>query len=227
MDIVEIKDIAESLKRRLELLAAAGITAIPRMAKEDTAQGECPSDWVIFPGRLSEALSLSPCGHQDWKGVLFGVWRLGGAAVVWGVPVSRDAFQDNPFGADALPQLEKMLTWLSGEIKADMPDMADPQIVLATRCPKAGKYTDAEAAESAAGAVTRLAEGSKTVLLMGPLAAWGFLKEADLDGSRGKLRREGQLKAVVTWGPDALLKDQGRKKEAHSDLKLLISSLGD
>lgn len=227
MDIVEIKDIAESLKCRLELLTAAGITAIPRMARKDALHGECPSDWVVFTGRLSEAQSLSPCGHQGWKGGLFGVWRLGGAAAVWGVPVSRDAIQDDPFGAEALSQFEKMLTWLSGELKAGMPDMADPQIVLATRCPKAGKYTDAEAAESAAGAALRLAEGSKTALLMGSLAAWGFLKEADLDAARGKVSRVGPLKAVVTWGPDDMLKNQARKKEAHSDLKQLISSLAD
>lgn len=226
MENFEIHELAASLKRRLELLMEAGITGIPKAAKAGAGQGECPSDWVLFQGSLDEAQSVSPCGHQDWKGLLFGLWRLGGAAIIWGVPVTGASLGDGPFG-EAISQLEKMLAWLSGEIKADMPEMRNPQAVLATRCPRAGKYTDAEAAVHAASAIMELAEGSKAALLMGPLAAWGILKEADLKASRGKVHREGALKAVVTWGPDDLLKEQGLKKEAHSDLKLLISSLGD
>lgn len=226
MDILEIKDIAESLKRRLELLREAGITGIPKQrGLKGVVQGGCPSDWAVFSGTLAEAVSFTPCQHDGWKGVLFGIWPLGKAAVVWGVPVSAATLCDGPFGRESLLQLERMLNWLAGELKAEAPCSSDAHAVLAARCPQAGSYSDTAAAEASVNTIEGLLQGSKAMLLMGGLAACLLLRSADLAEARGRVHKDKGRSVVVTFSPEELLRDQVLKKGAHADLKLLIPAL--
>lgn len=227
MDSSGIKDIAEGLKRRIELLLDSGITAVHRTSSKKDAPasgGACPAGWAFFEGALREASSFSPCGHQGWKGVLFGFFPLGRASVVWGVPVSGQALHDNPFGAEPASQLEKMFEWLAVQLKCAAPNMSNPQVVLAASCPEKGAYSDAEAAAACCEALEPLFSGSSGVLLMGELAAWAFLQTADLNEARGKAHRKASGQYIATYSPDELVKDQNLKKAAHADLKLLISS---
>lgn len=222
----EIKDIAEGLKRRIELLLDAGITAVPKMAvsKGGPVEG-CVAGWVFFEGRLSEVAAFSPCGHQGWKGVLFGVYPIGKAAVLWGVPVSAESIHGNPFGTDAAAQLEKMLEWLAKELKCAAPDVFDPTIVLGSSCPESGAYSDAVAASECLKPLEPRI-GSGVLLLMGELASWAFLHSADMNEARGRVHKASGRQAVVTYAPDELVADQNLKKAAHADLKLFIQAAG-
>lgn len=225
MDIVEIKDIAQSLKRRLELLAVSGITAVPKNRIPGTGMVECPSDWSVFSGPLADAASIPSFGDDGQKGVLFGVWTLGGAAVIWGVPVTGASLADRPFGRESLSQLEKMLIWLAEQIKAGKPDITNPHAVLASKGRGAGSYSDTDAAEAAAKDLRKLTKGAKGLLLMGELATWAILQTADPGGGRGTVHRTDGRAIVFTFSPDELLKGQEIKRGAHADLKLLISAL--
>lgn len=217
-----VKDIAEGLKRRIEYLIDSGITAVP--VKSALKAPASPSvGWGFFEGALGEAASFSPCGHNDWKGVLFAVFPLSKAAVLWGVPVSGQGAPRGFLRPESLKQLEKMLEWLSGELGSPAPDVHDPRAVIAAWCPGGAPYSDAEAALASVEAVERLLV-DKMVLLMGELACWAFLRTAGLEEARGELRRAGSRKAIVTYSPDELVADPGLKRAVHADLKLLISS---
>ena len=154
MDSSGIKDAALSLMRRIEFLLDAGITGLPRASAlkppVSAIEGE-PAEWAVFKGRLQDAAAFKACDHQDWKGVLFGVYPLGKAVVLWGVPVAGQALQDSPFGAEPLSQLEKMLVWLAGELKSPVPQAANQEVVLAARCAQEGGYTDTGAAAACRG----------------------------------------------------------------------------
>lgn len=228
MDIQEIKDIAQSLKRRLELLASAGITGIPKVrAAESESRAASPSEWAVFSGPLEEAASLSPSWNEGQKGVLFGIWTFGNAAVVWGVPVTDASLADAPFGREPLSQLEKMLNWLAEQIKAGKPGISNPHAVLASKGPEEGSYSDTDAAQACAKDLRERISNAKGLLLMGELATWAILQTADLGGGRGRVHRDDGRAVVFTFSPDEVLRDQEAKKGAHADLKLLISSLAD
>lgn len=227
MDSSGIKDIAEGLKRRIELLLDAGITAVPkRAARKGGPEEGCAPGWVFFEGRLSEAASFYPCGHQGWKGVLFAVFPLAKATVLWGVPVSAQTIHNNPFGADAAAQLEKMFEWLAKELNCAAPDVFDPPVVLGASCPESGAYSDAEAATECLKTLEPHFKGTGVLLLMGELASWAFLHCGDLNEARGKVHKVSGFKAVATYPPDELVADQSLKKAAHADLKLLIQTVG-
>ncbi|CAG1066132.1 hypothetical protein BAC1_01736 [uncultured bacterium] len=225
MDSSEIKDIAEGLKRRIELLLDAGITAVPKRAagKGGPAQG-CAPGWLFFEGRLSEVAAFSPCVHQGWKGVLFGIYPLAKATALWGVPVSAESIQGNPFGTDAAAQLEKMLEWLAKELNVAAPDVFDPPVVIGASCPESGAYSDAGAATGCLKPLEPRISG--VLLLMGELASWAFLHSADMSEARGRVHKTSGRKAVATYAPDKLVADQNIKKAAHADLKLLIQAIG-
>lgn len=226
MDFTEIKDIAEGLRRRIEFLLDAGITAVPKAnAKKGGGAHACASGWAVFQGTLLEAASFAPCGHEGWKGVLFGVWPLGKAVVLWGVPVSGQ-IHDNPFGGETFSQLEKMLEWLAGQLKCSAPLVSNPGAVLAASCPETGGYSDAGAAAACRKAIEPYLKGADCVLLMGELAAFAFLQMADITEARGKVHKADGRSMVVTYPPDDWVRDQSRKKAAHIDLKLLISACG-
>jgi|GEM_PF-6150674 hypothetical protein len=220
-----IKEIAEGLKRRIELLLDAGITAVPKrvVGKGGPSQG-CGPDWVFFEGRLSEVAAFSPCVHQGWKGVLFAVFPLAKATALWGVPVSAESIQGNPFGTDAAKQLEKMLEWLAKELNVAAPNVFDPPVVLGSSCPESGTYSDAGAATGCLKPLEPRLSG--VLLLMGELASWAFINSADVSEARGRVHKAAGRKAVVTYPPDKLVADQGLKKAAHADLKLLIQAIG-
>lgn len=225
MDFSEIKDIAEGLKRRIEFLLDAGITAVPKEnARKSGGAHACPSDWAVFEGTLLETASFAPCGHEGWKGVLFGVWPLGKAVVLWGVPVSGQTLQDSPFGAEPLSQLERMLEWLAGQLKCSVPLVSNPGAVLAASCPEAGEYSDAGATAACRKAIEPYLNGADCVLLMGELAAFAFLQMADITEARGKAHKADGRSVIVTYPPDDWVREQSRKKAAHIDLKLLISA---
>jgi hypothetical protein len=227
MDSSVIKDIAEGLKRRIELLLDAGITAVPKKAARKVGQEErCAPGWVFFEGRLSEAAAFSPCGHQGWKGVLFAVYPLAKATVLWGVPVSGQTVHGNPFGTESVSQLEKMLEWLARELKCAAPDVFDPPVVLGASCPESGTYSDAGAAAECLKTLEPRIGGSGVLLLMGELASWAFLHSSDLNEARGRVHKVSGRRAVVTYPPDELVADQNLKKAAHADLKLLIQAAG-
>jgi hypothetical protein len=228
MDSDDIKDIAASLRRRAEYLLDAGITDLPRASALKTkgpAIDANPADWVIFNGALKDAATFKACAHQDWKGVLFGIWPLGKAAVLWGVPVAGQTLQSSPFGEEPLSQLEKMLVWLGGQIKSAVPQASNPDIVIAARCPQDGRYSDTGAAVACLGSLAPYLKGASGVLLMGELAAWAFLQSADLTGARAKVHKGDGRALVVTYPPDEWAREQARKKAAHIDLKLLIKAL--
>lgn len=227
MDFTEIKDIAEGLRRRIEFLLDAGITAVPKAsARKGGAADECPAGWAVFEGTLLEAAVFAPCGHDGWKGVLFAVFPLGKAVVLWGVPVTGATFHDSPFGAEPLAQLERMLEWLAGQLKSAVPRVSNPGVVLAASCPESGAYSDAGAAAACRGALEPYLKGVGGVLLMGELAAFAFLQSADLGETRGKAHKADGRSVVVTYPPDDWVREQSRKKAAHIDLKLLISECG-
>lgn len=228
MDSGEIKQVAEALIRRIEFLRDAGITGLPRASgMEPVALSVAGgAGWVVFSGPLKAAQSFSACAHQDWKGVLFGVYPLGRAVVLWGVPVGALSLQGGPFGEGPLSQLDKMLAWLAGELKGPAISAASADIVLAARCPQEGAYSDTGAAEACLGGLEPYLKGAKAVLLMGSLALWAFLRSADLDDARGKAHSSGGRLLIATYAPDEWIKEQGRKKAAHEDLKLLIRELG-
>lgn len=228
MDTSEIKDAALSLMRRIEFLLDAGITGLPkaRVVKPDGPAVESESaDWAVFKGCLKDAAVFKACEHQDWKGVLFGVYPLGKAVVLWAVPVAGQTLQDSPFGAEPIVQLEKMLVWLAGELKGPVPQAANPEVVLVARCPQEGGYTDTAAATACRALLEPYFKGAQGVLLMGELAAWAFLQSADIDGARGRVNKGDGRQVVVTYPPDEWITDQARKKAAHNDLKLLIKTL--
>jgi len=217
-----VKDIAEGLRRRIEFLADSGITAVPKRSAPKA--GCSPGGGLgFFEGPLAEAASFSPCGHDDWKGVLFAVFPLSRAAVIWGASVSGEAASAGFLRAEPLEQLEKMLVWLAGELGSPAPDVRDPGAVIAAWCPGAATCSDAEAALASVEAVERLA-GDNMVLLMGDLACRAFLGTASIEEARGEARLAGSLKAVVTYSPDELVADPGLKRAAHADLKLLLSA---
>ncbi|MCC6502804.1 MAG: hypothetical protein IT362_06695 [Deltaproteobacteria bacterium] len=228
MDPREIKDVAEALIRRIEFLQDAGITGLSRASALKPAvpaiEGE-PAEWVVFKGALKDAANFSACAHQDWKGVLFGVWPLGKAVVLWGVPVGAQTIQSGPFGAEPLSQLESMLVWLAGELKSPVPLAANPETILVARCPQDGGYTDTGAAVACLGSLEPYLKGAQGVLLMGSLAAWAFLQSADLDGARGRAHKASGRSLFVTYPPDDWITDQASKKAAHNDLKLLIREI--
>ena len=228
MDSYGIKDAALSLMRRIEFLLDAGITGLPKARAMKPAAPAVESesaDWAVFNGSLKDAAAFNACDHQDWKGVLFGVWPLGKAVVLWAVPVAGQTLQDSPFGAEPVSQLEKMLVWLAGEIKGSVPQAANPEVVLVARCPQEGGYTDTGAATACRGLIEPYLKGAQGVLLMGELAAWAFLQSADLDGARGRVNKGDGRPVVVTYPPDEWITDQARKKAAHNDLKLLIKAI--
>lgn len=225
MDFTEIRDIAEGLRRRVEFLLDSGITAVPKAnAKKSGGADACPAGWAVFQGTLLEAASFAPCGHEGWKGVLFAIFPLGKAAVLWGVPVSGQTLQDNPFGGEPTSQLEKMLEWLGGQLKCSVPGVKNPAAVLAASCPEAGGYSDAAAASACREALEPYLKGAGGVLLMGELAAWAFLQMADIGEARGKVHKADGRSIITTYPPDDWARDQSRKKAAHIDLKLLISA---
>lgn len=226
MDTVEIIDIAEGLRRRLELLREAGVDGMPRAPLARGAGCEpCADGWFVFAGPMA-GIGRAPCGHGPWKGALLGVWPVGRAAIVWGVPVSEGDFAVGPFDPEALSQLERMLSWLSGQLKAAMPDIAAPLAALAAGCPGATACSDDEAAGRLAGAIDGLLEGAKGVLLMGPLAAGALSGSEAVETARGAAREKGGRTLVVTWSPDELVRDPGLKKGALEDLRLLIEAAG-
>jgi hypothetical protein len=228
MDSSGIKDAALSLMRRIEFLLDAGITGLPkaRAMKPAVPAVESESaDWAVFKGPLKDAAAFKACDHHDWKGVLFGVYPLGKAIVLWAVPVAAQTLQDSPFGAEPLSQLEKMLAWLAGELKSPVPQAANPEVVLAARCAQEGGYTDTGAAMACRGPLEPYLKGVEGVLLMGSLAAWAFLQSADLDGARARVHKGDGRQVVATYPPDEWITDQARKKAAHNDLKLLIKAL--
>ena len=223
MDFSEIKDIAEGLKRRIEFLLDSGVTAVPKAnARKSGAADACPADWAIFQGTLLEAASFVPCGHEGWKGVLFAVFPLGKAAILWGVPVSGQTLHDSPFGVEPASQLERMIEWLAGQLKSPVPRVSNPKVVLAASCPEAGGYSDAGAATACLGALEPYLKGACGVLLMGELATWAFLQSADMGEARGRVHKADGRSVVATYSPDELVRDPGLKKAAHADLKLLI-----
>jgi hypothetical protein len=227
MDFTEIKDIAEGLRRRIEFLLDSGITAVPRAAARKGGEvNACPAGWAVFEGTLLEAASFAPCGHEGWKGVLFAVFPLGKAAVLWGVPVTGQTIQDNPFGREPVSQLEKMLEWLAGQLKCSVPRVSNPVAVLAASCPETGGYSDAGAATACREALEPYIKGAGCVLLMGELAAWAFLQSADIGEARGKAHKADGRSIIATYPPDDWVREQSRKKAAHIDLKLLISACG-
>ncbi|MBI2400707.1 MAG: hypothetical protein HYV23_06595, partial [Deltaproteobacteria bacterium] len=173
MDFSEIKDIAEGLKRRIEFLIDSGITAVPKAkasATKSVAADACPAGWAIFEGTLLEAASFAPCGHEKWKGVLFAVYPLGKASILWGVPVTGQTLKDSPFTAEPVSQLERMLEWLAGQLKCSAPRVSNPGAVLAASCPETGAYSDAGAAAACREALEPFLKGADCVLLMGELA---------------------------------------------------------
>lgn len=225
MDSTEIKDIAEGLRRRIDFLLDAGITSVPRArARRASAKGGCPAGWAVFEGALLDAAAFSPCCHPEWKGVLFGIFQLGRAAVLWGVPVAGQTLQDNPFGPEPVSQLERMLEWLAGQLKCSAQRVSNPQVVLAASCPEAGGYSDAGAGAACRAALEPYLKGVGGLLLMGELAAWAFLQSADTGESRGKVHKADGRSIVVTYPPDEWVREPGFKKAAHLDLKLLISA---
>ncbi|OGP14842.1 MAG: hypothetical protein A2052_08445 [Deltaproteobacteria bacterium GWA2_54_12] len=227
MDFSEIKDIAEGLKRRIEFLLDSGVTAVPKAnARKSGAADACPADWAIFQGTLLEAASFVPCGHEGWKGVLFAVFPLGKAAILWGVPVTGHTLQDSPFAAEPVSQLERMLEWLAGQLKCSVPRVSNPGAVLAASCPETGAYSDAGAAAACRGALEPYLKGAGGILLMGELAVFAFLQMADIGEARGKVHKADGRSIVATYPPDDWVRDQSRKKAAHIDLKLLISACG-
>ena len=223
MDFTDIKDIAEGLRRRIEFLIDSGITAVPRAGGRKGAGAQaCAAGWAVFEGTLLEAAAFSPCAHQGWKGVLFAVFPLGKAAILWGVPVSGQTLQGSPFGVEPASQLERMLEWLAGQLKSPVPRVSNPNVVLAASCPEAGGYSDAGAATACLGALEPYLKGACGVLLMGELATWAFLQSADMGEARGRVHKADGRSVVATYSPDELVRDPGLKKAAHADLKLLI-----
>lgn len=228
MDSSGIKDAALSLMRRIEFLLDAGITGLPKGRALKPAVPAVESEsaaWAVFNGSLKDAAAFKACAHQDWKGVLFGIYPLGKAAVLWAVPVAGQTLQDSPFGVESAVQLEKMLVWLAGELKGSVPQAADPEVVLAARCPQDGGYTDTGAAIACRALLEPYLKGAQGILLMGSLAVWAFLQSADLDGARGRVNKVDGRSIVVTYPPDEWIADQARKKAAHNDLKILIKAL--
>lgn len=217
-----VKDIAEGLRRRIEFLADSGIAAVP---KKSAMKTEAPpaEGRAFFEGSLKEAASFSPCGHDDWKGVLFSVFPLERVTVLWGVPVSGQNAAAGFLRTESLTQLEKMLGWLAGELGSKAPDVHDPKVFMAASCPKGEAYSDAEGALASAGHIGRLL-GDGLVLLMGELACWAFTGAASLEEGRGEVRMADSRRFVVTYSPDELVSDPDLKRAAHADLKLLISA---
>jgi len=226
MDPSEIKDAAGALRRRIEYLLDSGITALPVAGGRKPAPVDAKPGYGVFRGPLKDAFKSVPCGHNDWKGVVFGLWPLGRAAVVWGVPVGPGAVDGVPFGEGPLAQLEKMLSWLAGELKGAVPSAQAPEVVLALKCPQDGAYADTDAAEACLKALEESLEGKRGFVLMGPLCAWAFLKSADLDGARARPHTSGGRVTVATYAPDEWIREPARKKAAHLDLKLFIRELG-
>lgn len=218
-----IKDIAEGLKRRMEFLIDSGITAVPKKNPLKTAASQAEGR-VFFNGPLSGAASFTPCGHNDWKGVLFTVFPLKGAAVLWGAPVSAGAAPGAFLRPESLSQLQKMLEWLAGELGSPAPEVHDPLSFIAASCPRAAAYSDVEAASASVGAIQKGLSGDGIVLLMGELACWAFLGTASVEEARGAVRTCGSWRAVATYSPDELIRDASLKRAAHADLKLLISA---
>jgi hypothetical protein len=225
MDQSGIKDAADALRRRIEYLLDSGITGLPVAGgRKPDAPAQSPG-YGVFRGPLKDAFKSLPCGHNDWKGVVFGLWPLGRAAVVWGVPVGAGSADGGPFGENALAQLEKMLAWLAGELKAAAPPVKDPEVVLALKCPQEGEYADTVAAEACLKGLEESLVGKTGVVLMGPLSVWAFLKSADLDGARARAVISGGRVTVATYAPDEWIREPVRKKAAHLDLQLFIREL--
>lgn len=226
MDPSEIKDAADALRRRIEYLLDSGITGLPVAGgRKPDAPPQSPG-YGVFRGPLKNAFESVPCGHNDWKGVVFGLWPVGRAAVVWGVPVGAGAVDGGPFGEKPLAQLESMLSWLAGELKSIAPGAKDLEVVAALRCPQEGAYADTDAADACLKGLEESLVGKTGVVLMGPLSVWAFLKSADLDGARGRAHTTGARVTVATYAPDEWIKEPARKKAAHLDLQLFIRELG-
>lgn len=225
----EYLDIIEGLKARLELMQSSGIYDLPfdaAPACAPPAQGSsCGNGWVNTEARGQELKGRQACAlHKGWKGVFFGIWRVGNSSFVWGVPASGTSL-DTPFNAAESGQLERMLNWLGGElgIKADIKDLFAVSSVL---CLPAEGYKDTDAVRNCLPGLERAVVASPGVVVaMGPLSAWALLESPGVKEARGRVHEYKGAKLVVTYDPGELLLRPELKKEAFDDMKLVLREL--
>lgn len=230
---LELREIADSIKTRLKLLAEAGLTVVPFAG---AAVIPCPENPVLMECGPGEFSLLSPCPlHASWEGVLFGCWAIegaggkgGSAAIIWGAPVSAGGQTagrpSEPFCPESMEQFLRMVEWLSGELNAATPPPGTFRLFVAGKCLESGGPGLNEAIRASAQALERWVSSVKpgAVLLMGDHAVRALSEGVAEHGK--PFEKEGHL-FMATWSPDEMLKSRARKKEAHVHLKGFIKAV--
>lgn len=226
---LELREIADSLKTRLKLLAEAGLTVVPSSGATVT----CPEGVAVLGCGPGEFYLSSPCTlHALWEGVLFGCWVIqgaggkdGSAAIIWGTRVSarsRTAERPSePFHPESMEQFLRMVEWLSGELNTVPPSPDSFRLFLSGRCLDSGGSGLDEAIPATAPALEHWISEVKpmAVLLMGDHAVRAL---SGGEKAKGEPFDKKGLMLMPTWSPDDMLSSRARKKEAHGHLKGFI-----